>query len=378
MSYKIAKNFPADLPLNEAGPFISIYQTTQVHPLDKGNIITFKNLVKEALDQLQKRYGKRDIERYSTPLDSIVSDLDFWLYATPGIAVYINSEQCTVFRLNQPVENQVFVNDSIVVRPIISPFQNPIRAFVLTLTKEHFDVYECDDISIKKVKLPDEVKTTLKEVLGDQKTDAFVGFGSTGTRGSTGMFYGQGGKKMEVDLDTEKFFRHVDKTVMEECSKKKAIPVILTSVSKNQTVFRKVSSNPMLHPVGIALSPDSMTQQQLCEHAREVLQPEKRKRIQVLTERGAKALSDHRATDLVDEALEAAIGGQVEVLLLDYDKRFMASIDWDTMKIVKNSPDHDTDVFDEIAKIVLKNRGNVYIIDSDMMPTTTGICTLFR
>jgi uncharacterized protein related to proFAR isomerase len=109
-----------------------------------------------------------------------------------------------------------------------------------------------------------------------------------------------------------------------------------------------------------------------------VLQPEKRKKIQALTERGAKALSDHRATDLVDEALEAAVGGQVDVLLIDYDKRFMASIDWDKMKIVKNSPDHDTDVFDEIAKVVLKNRGNVFIIDSDMMPTTTGICALFR
>ncbi len=378
MSYKIAKNFPGDLPLNDEGPFISIYQTTQVHPLDKGNIITFKNQVKEALDQLQKRYGKRNLEKYSVPLDTIISDLDFWLYATPGIAVYVNKDQCTVFRLNQPVENQVFVNDGIVVRPIIATFQNPIRAFVLVLTKEHFSVYECDDISIKKVKLPDEVKTTLKEVLGDQKTDAFVGFGSTGTRGSSGMFYGQGGKKEEVDLDTEKFFRYADKTVMEECSKKNAIPVILTSVSKNQTVFRKVSSNPMLHPVGIALSADSMTQQQLCEHAREVLQPEKRKRILTLIDRGAKALNDQRATDLVDEAIKAAIMGQVDVLLIDYDKRFLASIDWDTMEIAKNSPDHDTDVFDEIAKAVLKNRGSVYIIDSDMMPTTTGVCAIFK
>ncbi len=378
MSFKIAKNFPADLPLNKEGPFISLYQTTQVHPLDKGNIITFKNLVKEALELIQQRYGKRIIDKFSIPLETIISDLDFWLYATQGIAVFVNKEECIVFRLNQPVENQVFVNDKIVVRPIIAAFQNPIEAYVLALTKDNFSVYECDFSSIRKVEFSEKIKTTLKEVLGDQKTDAYVGFGSTGTRSSSGLFYGQGGKKEEVDLDTEKFFRYVDKTVLEECSKRRPIPVILTSVSKNQTVFRKISNNPFLNPVGIALSPESISVQQLYEHVREVLQPEKRRRLQMLVEKGTKALHDNRASDLIDEVVQAAISGQIDQLLIDYDKRYLALIDWTTLDIVKNSADHDTDVFDEIAKIVLKNKGQVFIIDSNMMPTTTGICAVFR
>jgi hypothetical protein len=282
------------------------------------------------------------------------------------------------FRLNQPVENHVYVQDDIVIRPAVATFQNQIHAYVLALTKDYFNVYECDFVSIKKVELPDSIETTIKEVLGDQKTDAFVGFGSTGTRNSTGLFYGQGGKKEEVDLDTEKFFRYVDKTVYEELSKKRPIPLILASVSKNQTVFRKISNNPHLSIEGIALSADSMSEEQLCEHTREVLQPEKRRRLQALVERGAKALADQRASDLVDDIIHAAMSGQVESLLIDYDKRYLASIDWQSLKIIKNSTNHDTDIFDEIAKVVLKNRGKVFIIDSAMMPTTTGICAIYR
>ncbi|MDP2813738.1 MAG: hypothetical protein Q8N92_04735 [Erysipelotrichaceae bacterium] len=378
MTYKIVKNFPQDLPLDKEGPFISLYQTTQVHPLDKGNIITFKNLMKEALKLIEERYDKRIVEKYASQLQEIISDLDFWLYATQGIAVYVNQDECVVFRLSQPVENQVFVSDSIYIRPAIATFQNQINAYVLALAKDHFNVYECDAVSIKPVELPDSIETTLKEVLGDQKTDAFVGFGSTGTRNSTGLFYGQGGKKEEVDVDTEKFFRYVDKTVHEELSKKKPIPVILTSVSKNQTVFRKISNNPFLSVEGIPISPDSVSVEELCEHTRAVLQPAKRKRLQTLVERGAKALADERASDHVDEVATAAVAGQIESLLIDYEKRYLASIDWQTMKIVKRSGEHDTDLFDEIAKVVLKNRGKVYIIDSAMMPTTTGICAIYR
>jgi hypothetical protein len=378
MTYKIVKNFPQDLPLNKEGPFISIYQTTQVHPLDKGNVITFKNLMKEALNLLEKKYDKRIVEKYTAPLQEIISDLDFWLYATQGIAVYVNQEECFVFRLSQPVENQVIVSDGIYIRPAIATFQNQVAAYVLALTKEEFNVYECDLTSLKKIELPESIETTLEEVLGDQKTDAFVGFGSTGNRNSTGLFYGQGGRKEEVDLDTEKFFRYVDKTIFEEFSKKKTIPIILTSVSKNQTIFRKISNNPHLSADGIVLSPESLSDEQLREHVREVLQPEKRRRLKTLVERGAKALADQRASDHVDEIASAAISGQVESLLIDYEKRYLASIDWNTLKIVKKSGEHDTDLFDEIAKVVLKNRGKVYIIDSAMMPTTTGICAIYR
>ncbi|MBV1708427.1 MAG: hypothetical protein KMY54_01080, partial [Erysipelothrix sp.] len=377
-TYKIVKNFPQDLPFDKEGPFISIYQTTQVHPFDKGNIITFKNLMKEALSLIEEKYDKRIVEKYSLPLQEIVNDLDFWLYATQGIAVYVNQEECIVFRLNQPVENHVYVQNDIVIRPAVATFQNQIQAYVLALTKDYFNVYECDFVSIKKVELPDSIETTIEEVLGDQKTDAFVGFGSTGTRNSTGLFYGQGGKKEEVDLDTEKFFRYVDKTVHEELSKKKPIPLILASISKNQTVFRKISNNPYLGVEGIALSVDSMSEDQLCEHTREVLQPERRRRLKTLVERGAKALADQRASDLIDEVAQAAVSGQIESLLIDYDKRYLATIDWQSLKIIKNSTNHDTDVFDEIAKVVLKNRGKVFIIDSAMMPTTTGICAIYR
>jgi hypothetical protein len=206
MTYKIVKNFPQDLPLNAEGPFVSLYQTTQVFPLNKGNIITFKNLVKEATVGLEKLYGRRDVEEFIEPLQNIINDLDFWLYATQGIALYLNKDECLIFRLNQPVENQVVVAQNLYIRPAIAAFQNQVEAYLLALTKDEFQMYHCDYYSIEKVELDESVETTLTAVLGDQKTDAFVGFGSTGTRNSTGLFYGQGGKKKKLISTPRSFF----------------------------------------------------------------------------------------------------------------------------------------------------------------------------
>jgi stalled ribosome rescue protein Dom34 len=378
MTYKIVKNFPQDLPLNAEGPFVSLYQTTQVFPLNKGNIITFKNLVKEATAQLEEIYGRREVEEFIKPLEEITNDLDFWVYSTQGIALFLNKDECLVFRLNQPVENQVFVEPRIHTRPAIAAFQNQIGAYLLALSKDNFKVYHCDFYSVEKVELDKSIETTLTAVLGDQKTDAFVGFGSTGTRNSTGLFYGQGGKKEEVDIDTEKFFRYVDKTVIDELSKKNPIPVILMSTGKNQTVFRNISNNPQVMSDGIALSPESLSEDEMCKHAREILQPEKQKRLKKLVDRASKALADQRAVDHIDEVASAAISGRIETLLIDYDKRYIADIDWQSLKIIRKDANHGYDLFEEIAQIVLKNRGQVFIIDSAMMPTTTGICAIYR
>ncbi len=378
MTYKIVKNFPQDLPLNAEGPFVSLYQTTQVFPLNKGNIITFKNLVKEATAELEKHLGRREVEEFVEPLQEIINDLDFWVYATQGIALYLNKDECLVFRTNQPVENQVFVSQKMHIRPAVAAFQNPIEAYVLALSKDNFKVYHCDFHSVEKVELDKSVETTLTAVLGDQKTDAFVGFGSTGTRNSTGLFYGQGGKKEEVDIDTEKFFRYADKTVFDELSKKKAIPVILTATSKNQTLFRKTSNNPYLMSEGIAFSPEALSEEQLCEYAREILQPEKQKRLEVLVDRARKALADQRAVDHIDDVAIAAISGRIETLLIDYDKRYMGDIDWQNLKITRKDANHGIDLFEEVTQVALKSKGQVYIIDAAMMPTKTGICAIYR
>jgi hypothetical protein len=129
---------------------------------------------------------------------------------------------------------------------------------------------------------------------------------------------------------------------------------------------------------GIVLSPESLSEDQLCEHAKEILQPEKRKRLSVLVDRAKKALADNRASDHIDEVAAAAISGRVDVLYIDYDKHYFATIDWQTMKIIKKDAQHAMDLYDEIAKVVLNNRGKVLIIDSAMMPTTTGICALYK
>src|SRR5690606_29359138 len=94
----------------------------------------------------------------------------------------------------------------------------------------------------------DGVPKTIKEALGDQLTDGYssVSTHAAGTGGPAGIFYGQGSRKDEVEIDRDRFFRVVDRAVLEHVSRPSGLPLILACLSEHQTHFRRISHNPFL------------------------------------------------------------------------------------------------------------------------------------
>ena len=101
-------------------------------------------------------------------------------------------------------------------------------------------------------------RQTIIQALGAQLTEPHQTVASYGGVGgdSTPMHHSQGGKKDEADIDADRFFRAVDRAVLEHHSRPSGLPLILAALPEHHHLFHQVSHNPFLMGEGLTINPD--------------------------------------------------------------------------------------------------------------------------
>src|SRR5665811_1590417 len=102
---------------------------------------------------------------------------------------------------------------------------------------------------------------------------------------------GQGGKKDEVDIDAERFFRAIDRAVLEHHSRPSGLPLILAALPDHHSLFHRVSHNPFLMAEGLAVNPNTLSIDELRERAWQVVDPQYQAQLAALVEEFAVANS---------------------------------------------------------------------------------------
>ena len=211
MLYEIVKDFPNELFKTEAEVFISLYQPTHRHgPKNQQDPIRFMNLVQEIEQSLNKKYDKIQVESMLKPFEALAIDNEFWQHTADGMAVFATESKCIVYRLQRPVEELAIVADSFHIKPLIRVFQSADRYHLLGLNRKGFTLYEGNRYGFEKVEIDSELPQTAEEILGEEYKESYLTAGGRGAGGAV-VFHGQGSKKDEVDKDTERFFRSVDR-----------------------------------------------------------------------------------------------------------------------------------------------------------------------
>ena len=226
MLFEIAKDFPDGIIFEEQGPCISLYQPTyRYSPENKKDPIVFKNLIREIENSLKQKYQKNDIDSVMKPFYQIEEDKNFWNKTLDGLAILANQNRCIVYKLPRQVKELAVVADSFHIKPLIRFFQSVEKYQLLGLSRNEFTLYQGNRYGYQEIEMMAGTPRTMIEVLGEEHTDAYQAHGSFGEADGTGMYYGHGGKKVEIDKDTEKFFRYVDRFVFENYSKLSELPL---------------------------------------------------------------------------------------------------------------------------------------------------------
>ena len=368
---------------HHAPPCVSIYQPThRHHPDNEQDPIRYRNLVREAEKRLRDAFDGPEVDAIVEQLDRQGQDRAFWNHRTDGLAVLASPERFAVVELQRTVSERVVVSDSFHVKPLVRALQSADRFTLLALTRHEARLFEGNRYALDEIELPD-VSLTITEALGDELSEPHLtvaSYGMKGGKGGAAMHHGHGGKEEEVDVDTERFFRHVDRKVSEHVSKPSGLPLLLAALKEHHTPFREVSHNAFLLEGGVEGNPEAFDLDTLRTKAWAALEPFYLGRLAELSDRFGSARARGQAGADVAEVARAATDARVEVLLVEADRQMPGRVGASSGAVEPGSASRTdaSDVLDDIAEAVLRTGGEVVVVPAERMPVDTGVAAIYR
>jgi len=371
------------LAVNQA-PCISLYMPThRSHPEKLQDVIRFKNLIKEIEASLSKKYAANEVKKNLEPFESLVNDTKIWNQTLEGLAVFSAAGIFKTLKLQESVKEMAMVADSFHTKPLRQYLQSTDRYHVLSLGLKEIQLFEGNRHILVKIELLSDIPETITEALGDELTEkhsTVASYGGTGGN-STNMHHGQGGKKDEEDIDTERFFRVVSKSIYENYSKPTGLPLILAALPNHHNLFQKVSKNSLLLSNGIEINPESVSIDKLAELAWSIMEPEYLLKLDALVEKFVQEKADGKGSDDMNEIGVAAVAGKIDTLIIEADRMIPNKL---TNLVTGNIQNRDLtnpkvdDLLDDLGELVLKMGGNVMVLPAEKMPSETGLAAIFR
>lgn len=332
-------------------PCISLYQPThRHHPDNAQDPIRFRNLVREIGQSLHAAHPDADVSALLAPFEALADDHAFWNHRTDGLAVLASASTFEVFSLQRPVVELAVVADSFHTKPLLRILQSADRFHTLWVSRHSARLFEGN-------------RDAFDEIALRQDTDALPD-----------------AEGEEIDADTQRFFRSVDRHVLELHSRPAGLPLMLATLGEHQTMFRTISKNPFLIPEGIAMNVDALDVDTLRALAWQHMEPVYLARLATLVDAYHTARANDLASDELQTVAMAALAGRVGTLLVEADREIPGRIDANTgaVELADAADASIDDLLDDLAESVLRTQGDVIIVPTDRMPTTTGVAATYR
>ena len=373
----------AKLAAVQQSPSLSLYQTThRCHPENQQDPIRFHNLVKELETSLRQKYPAAETRLLLEPFEALAHDHDFWTHTLDGLAVLGGPGLFQVFQLQRPVAELAIVADSFHTKPLRRFLQSVDRYQVLGLSLGTIQLFEGNRNALDEIDPAPGVPRTVTAALGDELTaphSTVASYGGLG-QGSMPMHHGHGGKKDEVQIGAERFFRAVDRAVLEHHSQPSGLPLILAALPEHHRLFRQVSQNPLLMAEGLTINPDALSLDELRDRAWHVAEAQYQARLATLADEFAVAKSNGLGSDDLVQVAQAAAAGRVTTLLIESDRQIAGRLDGATgrVKVADLSNPQVDDLLDDLGELVEETGGQVLVIPAERMPAGTGVAAIYR
>lgn len=376
---------PSLLPLGlpEARPpCLSIYQPThRSFPDRQQDPIRFRNHLRTLDASLRQRHDAAMVDALLAPLLDLAADARFWTQTLDGLAVMASPAGMRWWRLQRPVLELAIAARSWHLKPLLRILQSADRFQVLALTRHTVRLYEGNRDVLDEVELHPDVPRSPGDLPAPVPTGSQQDIDvATGQAGQRKAIPARGSKQGDHDLDDEKYFRAVDRTIAERHGKPSGLPMLLAALPEHQALFRRISHNPLLLSDGIAASPTSLTADALRRRAWAAIEPALLQRLDGLRDDFGREHGRGLGSDDVTQIAEATVAGRVRTLLLQDDRLEGGRLhpgDGRVFAAPLDDPQTD-DLFDDLAEAVLRHGGEVLVVPPDRMPAASGIAAVYR
>lgn len=368
-------------------PCLSLYQPThRSFPERQQDPIRFKHLVRQ-LEESLKQQGRADqAKSLLKPFQDLIDDPDFWNANRDGLAVFGAKDYFEVFRLQRSVPELAVANDRMHLKPLLRIAQSADRYQILAITLDSVRLFEGNRDSVDEVVLGDGVPKTVEEALGRELTEKGQtgfpqGFGRASERGDPMQVESGGaGRQDEIDRDRDRFFREVDRAILEHHSRRSKLPLILAALPEHQFHYRKHSHNSFLLAEGIESDVSLLSRDELRQKSWMVMQPRYIKRLEGFINQYGESHGQGLATDQLEQIGQATLEGRVATLLVEAERQIPGVADQQQGKALPVADDTATtpDLLDELTIWTLEQGGEVISVPTERMPTESGAAAIYR
>ena len=362
---------------------VSLYLPThQAGPEIQQDPIRLKNLLSEAEKQLSA-LGIRtpEITHLLAPGRALAMDHVFWRYQSEGLALFLSATEFRYYRLPLAFVETVVVTTRFHLKPLLPLFFSGGRFFLLTLSQNEVQLFECTQHEIDEVSLAD-MPTSLAEALKYDDPEKQLQFhtGASGGRGRrAAIFHGQG-----VGIDDNKnnilrFFQQLDAGLNEILHNERA-PLVLAGVDYLLPIYREANHYRFLVSEGVTGNPEGASTKDLHQQAWALVQP-LFQQTQAETKAQYQQLSGtDRASAALEEIAPAAYQGRVDALFVAVGVQQWGIFHPDdhTVEVHGEAGPGREDLLDFSALHTFLNGGAVYATASDQIPADAPLVAVFR
>lgn len=360
-------------------PCLSLYQPThRHHPDSQQDPIRYRNLRSQLENRLSAAYSRRDVRALLENYRSLEQDAEFWNHRTEGLAILSSPRTFEVYELQRPVRERVVVAPSFYTKPLLRILQSADRYQILCLRRDDVTLYEGNRDALDPVDLTDTLPQLAESFPGQRGAAADVMVRPA--PGGVAIHYGATSKAEVADIDRERFFRAVDRAILELHSRPSGLPLMLAALPEYHAHFRAVSHNPFLLAESLQGNPDALSLDRLRALAWEQIEPLYLQRLARLLAEYRAAKARQLASDDVAEVTAAALGGRVRTLLVEADREMPGCVDEAHARIEPGDPTDPEvgDVLNDLVETVARMKGEAIVVPPARMPTSTGIAATYR
>jgi hypothetical protein len=358
----------SDLAEKRADACVSIYlNTTPVTQEVQASRIELKNLIKDAQMQLEEAaFDKRRLASLLEPLSALLDDDEFWKYQANSLAVFATPDDVRTFRLANKLLPTVQVSDRFHLNPLFRATTFSHAAFILALSENDVRLLEMHaDLPPEQVNVPDLPKDAASS----------VGKSTLNDRSHSNRIHGSEGQNVRF----EQYVRQVDAALRPVLMDREA-PLVLAATGRLAAIFKQHCSYANLLPDSIADSPDRLSEGELAERARPVLDKAYAAKIDAMRGLYEQRKGEDRTTTDIADAARAATFGAIDTLLVDIDSVVPGSVDDETGAVTfADEGDASTyGVIDQITVRTFANGGTVIAVRREDVPDGKPLAAILR
>lgn len=301
------------------GPCLSIYLPThRFGPEAAHDHVVLERLLDEARHEVALGHPRVDTRKLLRPVVDLLRDADLWRHSQDGLAIFVAPTWLRVVRAELPFDPAVSVGERFSISPLVAALP-PIETFyVLAVSRNAVRLLEVTPDATSRVDLPD-LPRSMEHALGYAQYYSETQVHSAGPRSlgrRAGVVHGHGDRDEErLEKDLLAYFRKIA-TALRRLPDGEA-PIVLATVEEYVPLFHRVANEARLAPVSVAGNPDALSDGELANRARQLIDEETgRKRIDVALARYRALSARQRTTSDQREIIAAADQGRVDTLLV--------------------------------------------------------------